>query len=57
MQDHGIPTWFVETFVDSENDDPALRYTGSCGLAGGFMILAKRRGEVIMRRPETVHEH
>ena len=57
MQDHGIPTWFVETFVDSENDDPALRYTGTCFLAAGFMILSKRRGEVIMRRPEIVHEH
>ena len=44
MQDHGIPIWVVETFVDSENDDPALRYTGTCFVAAGFHDVGQTTG-------------
>ncbi len=55
MQDHGIPIWVVETFVDSENDDPALRYGGTCFLAAGFHDIGQ--GEVVIQRPEIAREH
>jgi len=44
MHDHGIPIWVVDTFVDSDNDDPSLRYAGTCFLAAGFHDVGQTTG-------------
>jgi len=40
-QDHGIQIWIVETFVDSEHEDPARGYSDSCFVAAGFENIGK----------------